>query len=408
MTLNEKSTTHWERLPRFTLSLKNRILREISAKHQKKRSHFAGNLLYAVVTVLLLSVVTFFILNLETQEELTTPIVTPDDEPLYATYEISGFYMIDEKHGWGLSNNKVLTTKDGGLTWLDVSPENLYSPYTNEMIDRFYLNKDESWISITNLEEIEIYHTLDGGKNWDKRIVPKQEIFSLQSFFINSKTGWILGETEPAMGRSDKTILRTNRNGNDWETATSPHLPRGGYPTGISFSNERNGYITYPYYLDEFIPVYKTIDGGESWALLKLEEPTAYTPSNGYNSSAFPPVFSEDGQRGILLVRFISTEESVYVPYVTDDGGETWNDIKGVFAQYSWFLNPSVGWAIDYYQNILYMTKDGAENWISIYPNIDLNNTYYIQFISAEIGWAILDEVYKTIDGGKTWERVKR
>lgn len=327
------------------------------------------------------------------------------------TYQLTDFYMIDENHGWAFSENKVLKTQDGGLTWLDVSPANFKLPPSPEQFNHFFLDQKEGWISITNFENMEIYYTSDGGSNWKKSILPEQHIFSLTTYFINSQTGWILGESEPAMSQSDKYIFRTDNRGNDWDIITSSQetntIPRVGYPSGMSFNTERTGYISYNYSTNEFIPVYKTNNGGKEWERLELKEPAQYTILNGYYSSAYPPVFKEDGQQGILLVRFVSNQESVFVPYITVDDGKTWDDKNGVVSDYSWFLNTVVGWAIDYQQNILFITRDGSERWEQTIPNINLTDASFIQFTSPDTGWALLEELYKTNDGGKTWKILK-
>jgi len=54
----------------------------------------------------------------------------------------------------------------------------------------------------------------------------------------------------------------------------------------------------------------------------------------------------------------------------------------------------------------LYYTSDGMGSFVSIRPNIDLKNLQQLDFVTEQIGWAIIDGgLWKTSDGGQNWTR---
>lgn len=101
----------------------------------------------------------------------------------------------------------------------------------------------------------------------------------------------------------------------------------------------------------------------------------------------------------------------------TVDGGQSWtpqNTGETTPVNGLWFLNTNIGYAVGGETSCngagcvppggyVLQTVDGGQHWARIFtvPKIAL---YDICFINANTGYAIaLQDVYKTIDGGKTW-----
>lgn len=101
-----------------------------------------------------------------------------NQQPLF----LGNISIMNETIGWILKGNKVLRTVDGGKSWDDVSPYS--NPADESYVDEphaascFYDN-NTAWISLETYAQsdnkIAVYRTMDGGKKWDKTILPVTE-----------------------------------------------------------------------------------------------------------------------------------------------------------------------------------------------------------------------------------------
>jgi photosystem II stability/assembly factor-like uncharacterized protein len=81
------------------------------------------------------------------------------------------------------------------------------------------------------------------------------------------------------------------------------------------------------------------------------------------------------------------------------------------------FINVSDGWAIEYHPTApggkarLYVTSDGGRHWMTITPNVRLQDRNAIEFVDKRTGFAHFggfepkepSRLFKTVDGGHTW-----
>jgi len=138
------------------------------------------------------------------------------------------------------------------------------------------------------------------------------------------------------------------------------------------------------------------------------------TNNGGQNWISFPvsPI------NEIRDVHFISTDlgfaTSQTKIFKSNSGGATWTELA-IFPDYSlsniYFLNDSMGFILCYPRRIL-KTTDSGNSWTEII--VDSNFTFNgIYFKNETIGWASVHEgvtyigsIFKTIDGGETWEKI--
>jgi photosystem II stability/assembly factor-like uncharacterized protein len=317
--------------------------------------------------------------------------------------------MLDASQGWALGGGAVLRTADGGRSWQNVTPPGVTLPdnVAASQYGGYFLDAQTAWV-VADDRGSKVYRTADGGKTWEQ-VAPRPEIGSLS--FPDAQHGWWLAPMGVAMG-SEEVEVRTSTDGwRSWtlvgksESDVPGALARRGIKTGISFRDASNGWVTALTYQPGFIYLYRTSDGGHTWRLQDLAAPAAFKDQQ---IRANPPRFFT-AKDGILPVTGMDRWDTVF--YATHDGGETWAPTAPVKTREGTggrlladFADPAHGWASD--GVVLYTTTDGGATWKTLTPGTSLANLQELDFVSPEVGWAVVQgEPYllRTTDGGATW-----
>ncbi len=358
----------------------------------------------------------------------------PTQTPGSGVPEMLGtIHMFDTTNGWATSNyNNVLRTTDGANHWQDVTPPSIDPPQgPGNLIDDF-LSPSLAWVAsfVSNSLDgndayqgvTKFFHTTDGGQHWSQ--ITMQGYLPTQFIFTDSLHGWLLSDHGSNSGTGNSAdVFRTIDGGITWTKVASAGpatgdqpgaLPYSGYKMGIGAVNASTAWVTgVPANSAVNFPwLYVTHDGGATWHPQTLSLP-ANTPSDLLVITGSPIFFNP--QDGILPAFFSTTANSplMYV-YVTHDGGATWQSTSIVAADYLYgpgidFLNVNQGWAS--LRSLLYVTSDGGQHWTQLPRSSALTDLAGLSFVSNEIGWAIDlsdagAQLFKTVDGGKTWTLV--
>lgn len=154
-------------------------------------------------------------------------------------------------------------------------------------------------------------------KDWEKS-VKKETIFS--SVSSDSNVYWLLLTSDPAAGQMGKTLYKSDDNGKSWALVNDVSQVIDGYVTGVTFQDDKIGWIGSTQHGAALVPLYRTKDGGKSWSLQEIAIPAGYKYGNAY-----PPVFNEkDTKQGALKIEFVSDRDTKTIEFKTTDGGETW------------------------------------------------------------------------------------
>lgn len=325
----------------------------------------------------------------------------------------SSLSMVNEITGWILKDNKLLRTVDGGNSWKDVSPCSFDINDKYSMGKCFY-NDNTAWISLGSNGKLAVYNTTDGGSHWDKTLLPTTENWEYpggQSIsFINLMDGYILVDSDPALGTMYKAIYKTNDGGKSWKRISNISENIASYPTGMKFKNMEEGWITSSNHGQDYILTFRTNDYGINWSKENIQIPSIY--KDGYYTNSYPPTFfDKDTENGVIPIEYVSsTAERFIIPYVTTDGGNTWsitNDLSTYIFDCYDFLDEKQWWAIDKKDNKLYKTNDSGKTWEEISQSESFKNIESINFVTEKVGWAMGNNIFiKTIDGGKTWSNL--
>lgn len=364
----------------------------------------------------------------ETETAMSTATITPSLTstadvsfllPVVTSPVIFELKMFTPTHGWALTqdNDKLLRTVNGGETWLDATPAELYPlppDVTSLWLEAFFLDAETAWFT-SNALGGELYHTRDGGVNWTTTAIPFEQA---RYYFLDVNLGYALVDLGAAAGSHYVAIYRTENSGETWtevfthEPGESKSLREGGSKSGITFLDVNQGWIGGNIPMEDHFYLYYSSDGGATWALeTDISLPTAYA---GSMLEVGQPVFMSDSV-GYLPVRAFAPDGHTYLlVYRSDDGGQTWtfqnaeqegNDFD--------FYSLDEGWQSA--GTNLYKTIDGGITWtlntVSGIPLVEF--ILKVDFVDDQHGWVLATagghgweplKLYRTSDGGTNWE----
>jgi len=323
--------------------------------------------------------------------------------------------MVNAMTGWATAEGFIFRTVDGGVSWTDITPKGIAGHITGHIFSR---DGQTAWIAFIkeSSSKIIVYNTADGGQIWKSAEInttPNQGA-SVTFSFVDTIHGWLLAGYGTAMGSEYVDLFHSIDGGVSWKRIASANpsqemssrLPFSGVKTGLVFSDQKNGWLT-GFTHGDGIWLHTTTDEGLTWTPKNLATPSGFHTEGGSVSTEPPHFFGSEV--GLMPVEFRGQTPPALVFYTTQDGGANWKTTTPVqssqesYRGFQWSI-------IDAHHSIvsddykLYYTSDGSYSFESITPNIDLMNLQQLDFVSEQLGWAIIDGgLWKTNDGGHIW-----
>ncbi len=262
-----------------------------------------------------------------------------------------------------------------------------------------------------------IIATTDGGTTWDAAPdVPAVELRGVH--FVDPQTGWAVG--------SAGTILHTADGGATW--AAQPVATSDDF-RGVAFADAMHGWATsiQTTQIDDWSgeplewvgTIWHTADGGQSWTQQALPE----------GASLLNRVDFVDAQTG-WAVGIKHAGGDSYRPehrgaiYHTTDGGATWQEQYTtadpiVFTGVD-FIDAQHGWVASFPGNsgleggFVFYTADGGASWQRGEPGSAFAPLWDVHFVDQQRGYVVGADyisawgppVWRTLDGGATWEKL--
>lgn len=340
------------------------------------------------------------VLNNNLIPKSTDNTLSPTGSTVNKQIDLSYFKMINENTGWGISNDGVLRTTNGGETWFTVLSLDVEN-YPNG-IKSVYYNSDYSWITVENNDSTEVYSTSDSGRSWSKTSINTRGILDI--YFVSPLKGWLMADPAGPAGPMEKIkIFQTNDGGKNW-TNQENNIPDDGLKSSLRFLNPGNGFVT-GMSLAEVNPIflYKTTDGGKTWVPQPL---TISEPFNAQVKTSLPPrIFGPD--KAIFPV--VIANKAIIFYRLNKDLWESTTALSlgampGNYDIVYDFDDSDSGWVA--FEGKVYRTKDGGKTWENV---CSLENVKQLNFVSKTLGWALIVEntknrLFRTLDGGYTWE----
>jgi len=302
---------------------------------------------------------------------------------------------IDADHvvvvGYG---GKILTTSDGGFTWIKAESG------TNRALYRVhFVDATNGWVSG---QEGVMLHTTDGGKTWTRQTT-NTTVYLFSVSFVDQDHGWCVG---------DKSILlKTSDGGKTWTlhkiaTVSQEHLSAEEAVASqdpvlydVQFIDANNGWV-----VGEFGHVLHTSDGGQTWT----EQQQSLITGEIFDALDLPTFYG---------VNFTTPQDGVAAGLDgkiarTRDGGATWAfqkmqlDYPIVDPLFTPRLFPDgTGWAIGAAGEVVRLgTPDGQWQRAKLGMEVVtwLRGMYWV---NPDDGWIVggLGLILHTKDGGKSW-----
>ena len=325
-------------------------------------------------------------------------IIKPDS----TIWGYSKIQFINNMKGWICSAQNIVSTNDGGNTWNSV--------FLPDAISLFSLSFTDEINGFVVGIQGEIYKTIDGGVNWEKKF-DRVPFFTANScFFLKPEIGFI--------GTDGGEIIRTTNAGEDWQIIYDNNDFKF---WDIFFLNDSLGWASgYP------SVILRTTDGGNSWArtyynsLYYINSIRFTSDSIGWacNYISGKILYSNDG--GLNWVEktlpvnkyftkiFFTSIDTAYLMgedgniLKTTNGGNTWisRNIAGQYVNDIFFTDSYHGWAVGY--QFISKTTNGGINW-STTPITFMAGA--CSMIDELRGWIIGEEgeMMYTLDGGNHW-----
>lgn len=339
---------------------------------------------------------------------VTPPTVVPP--PVVNSPNIRDLQMIDSANGWAVGNSYVLRTADGGATWYNVSMPNV-SSFGNG----FFQTPSKGWVFAADANSgiSSLFRTTNGGATWTAYNDLPFNGGILQ--FLDDANGFVMSGQGSGMHKHAIQLYQTSNGGATWalKYAIDPSqpnntLPFGGLKIGMTFRDTSAGWIGGYSPETGSIYLYKTTNGGTSWAKQQLPIPPGYESAD---MSTTAPTFFGPNDAVLPVWMTIGIGQRDLFLYVTHDGGATWN-YSTAFARNSSsteFVSTrdAFSWNLG---GFMQATNDGGATWRQLTSNVNFGESVRdMDFVSTTTGWVLdVDDegntaLYRTTDGGFTW-----
>jgi len=254
-----------------------------------------------------------------------------------------------------------------------------------------FLNRSRGWVAG---KDGSLHSTLDGGASWTLNPGqgwPADEDFYKVQFF-NENLGYLLGY---------RGVYRTNDGGASWANNWLPVVADRG-ALDVSFVNDRTAFLLGSRYLEaDPVCLYRTANGGAQWY-----------PVEGSRVSVLRTVMT------IWFVDALTGWAGGGVIMKTTDGGATWARQESSATVREFFFFDSLrGFAVG--GRTILRTEDGGVSWVNVTPADDrIADLRGVHFLDARDGWVVgrgtdvqvggtlckRSLVLVTSDGGATWK----
>lgn len=232
----------------------------------------------------------------------------------------------------GGNGGKVFKTTNGGVSWLDRSPQSNIDWYCMSFVD-----ENHGWVGGRHGT---VARTVNGGSSWEINSVYSSAFTNVieSMYFSDNNIGYITGGIYSDNDRQTY-IYKTTNGGQSW---IQQSLLFGGVFLEMSFVDQYIGYC-----VGTNGGVYKTLNGGITW--------NPFFVNTGYWLRS---VFFFNERDGVALGQSGSA-------WKTTNGGIAWTGVYTPVPNWIesvWFIDEGFGWAVGG-GGLCIFTLDGGNSW---------------------------------------------
>ncbi len=271
--------------------------------------------------------------------------------------------------GWAINVDKTqyYRTVNFGEHWVTATPPELSKNAKDyPQISNYFTSGRTAYVLLSRPEEKSIlFHTTDGGENWE---TTKLDFPGGHLHFISHTEGFILSSLGVGAGSEYVAVQHTTDSGKTWQTVFSHEpgqdagtLPSSGIKNGITFMDDKVGFVTGSAPISESLYLYRTSDGGVTWEQKSCEAIPVFGEGDIWEPS---PVRRVSPTTAFVAIKAHIAERETTVTHwcKTTDAGETWQFISSRDqVEFSDFGSANYGLA--YSKDKLLRTSDGGVTW---------------------------------------------
>ncbi|MEZ4986380.1 MAG: YCF48-related protein [Saprospiraceae bacterium] len=244
------------------------------------------------------------------------------------------------------------------------------------------INTDVRWYALPSVNALYVGNlstllkSTDGGQTWADITPNVPDVQWRGVSFVSDTRGWTLTSTGD--------VYRTTDGGASWALVNTGTMTQEGT---ITFTDANTGYAT------SFRDLYKTTDGGTTWTLIK---------ANAFGSY--------QNQLLVLDEQHLVSTQGGLVIYASQDGGANWSSVSplpyGYNHNYMTALPDGRVWVACDFGSIAF-SNDFSSSFTDQLPGFK----YYlnsIDFSNNLTGWCAGQSgaIVRTQDGGNTWNEI--
>ncbi|MBS4028055.1 MAG: T9SS type A sorting domain-containing protein [Ignavibacteriales bacterium] len=305
---------------------------------------------------------------------------------------ITKVHFLNAKVGFVIGENGTLmVSSDSGKNWSQINVSEGYF-YT----DIFFLDSLTGWVLGNEYYgNAIVFKTTDGGLNWVSQSLTTSSYQMNDIYFYDGQKGWVVGE--------NGAIFLTTNGGGIWQNKTLSAISNPSFYSVIFLSPTSGLVLGNSSFYDGYgFSTASTIDGGNSWSL---------KPSGLINMMSGADILMDSsiitiGENGLILK---TTDRGLHWGFNASNGGQS--DLTSVD-----FYNADSGIAVGVGGTII-KTTNGGNDWRTILSGFtcDFKSVQMLTENTVFAGGSRTDYystsgnyILKSTDRGETWENLAR
>ncbi|QXE20850.1 hypothetical protein [Clostridium sp. 001] len=244
----------------------------------------------------------------------------------------------EKQYGILYSGKRSFGYNTDGIVYIDLkgntnSAVNAYSEIVGYIVSVFVPGKESKYTPVRYNLTDDLNNVKTAGPSKDNKKSPNQSNSDEDQFYLSKQVGYRLEVTAAAAGSRSYSLTGTTDGGQTWKTINEdPFSGSLGSAAGITFLNNKLGFLCLSYSGGSKGQLYRTEDGGRSYK--KVNFPEMKVTLNGgemYNPFDLPGMpYEKDGSLNVLVGQGSDGDYNggCKALYQSKDNGVTWQYLE--------------------------------------------------------------------------------